>query len=327
MDINIRSLTLFPTFSSGRIVGLLLPGGEQDAFSMNILVVGATGQLGFRICVGLIRNGHQVRGLTRQDSPRTSELQQTGVEVFAGDLKDAASLDAATRGMNVIVSTATAVMSAGPGNSLAAVDRDGHKALLAAAVKNGVRKFVYVSLSPALPEASPLIACKRDIERAVRASGLTWTILQPCYFMEIWFGPELGWDLRQGKAQFFGTGEARASGISIDDVAAHAIASVTEPKSDNQDIPLGGPDALSPVEVVKIFERVSGRKFRVKKIPLFIPRIAAVVLKPFNPKLASLMAFGAMADRDDVIDMTKARQIFGLRGTSVPDFAQKQLAR
>ena len=249
------------------------------------------------------------------------------MEVFPGDLKDAASLDAATRGMTVIVSTATAVISAGPGNSLAAVDRDGHKALLAAAGKNGVRKFVFVSLSPGLPEASPLIACKRGIERAVRASGLTWTILQPSYFMEIWFGPEMGWDLRQGKAQFFGPGTARASGISIEDVAAHAIASVTEPKSDNQDIPLGGPDALSPLEVVKIFEQVSGRKFRVKKIPLFIPRIAAVVLKPFNPKLASLMAFGAMADRDDVIDMTKARQIFGLPATSLADFAHKQFAR
>lgn len=293
---------------------------------MNVLVVGATGQLGFRICAGLIRNGHRVRGLTRAGSARTGELKQAGVEVFHGDLKDAASLDAATRGMQVIVSTATAIMSAGAGNSLAAVDRDGHKALLDAAVKNSVQKFVFVSLSPHLPEVSPLIACKRDIERAVRASGLKWTILQPGYFMEIWFGPELGWDLRQGKGQFFGPGTARASGISIEDVAAYAIASVTEPKSDNQDIPLGGPEALSLVEVVKIFEGISGRKFRIKKIPLFIPRIAAVVLRPFNPKLASLMAFGAISDRDDLLDSSKARQIFGLSGTSFADFARKQLS-
>jgi uncharacterized protein YbjT (DUF2867 family) len=293
---------------------------------MNVLVVGATGQLGSRICSGLLRQGHQVRGLTRPGSARSGELQQAGVEVIHGDLRDAASLDAATRGMQVIVSTATAVVSAGPGNSLAAVDRDGHKALLAAAVKNGVQKFVFVSLSPNLPEVSPLIACKRDIERAVRASGLKWTILQPSYFMEIWFGPELGWDLRQGKGQYFGPGAARANGISIEDVAAYGIASVTEPKSDNQDIPLGGPEALSPVEVVRIFEQVSGRKFRIKKIPLLIPRIAAVVLRPFNPKLASLMAFGAISDRDDLIDLTQARRIFGLPGTSVAEFAKKQLA-
>lgn len=293
---------------------------------MNVLVVGATGQLGFRICSGLIRNGHKVRGLTRTGSARAGELSQAGVEVFHGDLRDAASLDAACRGMNVIVSTATAIMSAGSGNSLAAVDRDGHKALLAAAVKNGVQKFVFVSLSPNLPSVSPLIACKREIEQAVRASGLKWTILQPSYFMEIWFGPELGWDLRQGKGQFFGPGTSRASGVSIEDVAACGIASVTEPKSDNQDIPLGGPEALSSVEVVMIFERVSGRKFRIRKIPLFIPRIAAVVLRPFNPKIASLMAFGAISDRDDVIDLTKARQIYGLPATSLADFAKKQFA-
>jgi uncharacterized protein YbjT (DUF2867 family) len=145
--------------------------------------------------------------------------------------------------------------------------------------------------------------------------------------MEIWFGPELGWNLREGKGQFFGPGEARASGVSIDDVATCSIAAVTESKSDNQDIPLGGPEALSLVEVVKIFEGLSGRKFSIKKIPLFIPRIGAVVLRPFNPKLASLMAFGAISDRDDVIDPAKARQIFGLPGISFADFARKQFAR
>ncbi len=293
---------------------------------MNVLVVGATGQLGFRICAGLIRNGHQVRGLTRMGSARSGELKQAGVEVFHGDLKDVASLDAATRGMQIIVSTATAIVAGGAGNSLAAVDRDGHKALLAAAVKNGGQKFVFVSVSPGLPEISPLLTCKRDIERAVRASGLQWTILQPSMFMEIWFGPELGWNLSQGTGQFFGPGAARANYISIEDVAACGVAAVTEPKSDNQDIPLGGPEALSCVEVVKIFEQLSGRKFRIKKIPLFVPRIAAVVLRPFNPKVASLMAFGAISDRDDLIDLTKARQIFGLPATSLATFAQKQFA-
>jgi uncharacterized protein YbjT (DUF2867 family) len=292
---------------------------------MNVLVVGATGKLGFRICTGLIRNGHKVRGLARAGSPRVGELQQAGVEVVHGDLRNAASLDAASRDIQVIVSTATAVVSAGAGNSLAAVDRDGHKALLAAAVKNRVQKFVFVSVSPNLPEISPLVACKREIERAARASGLKWTILQPSYFMQIWFGPELGWNLRAGQGQFFGPGRGRSSVVSIEDVAACGIAAVTEPKSDNQDIPLGGPEALSPVEVVKVFEEVSGRKFRIKKIPLFIPRIASVMLRPFNPKIASLMAFGAISDRGDVIDPAKARAIFGLPGTSIKEFAERAL--
>lgn len=221
---------------------------------MNVLAVGATGKLGFRICAGLVRNGHHVRGLTRAGSPRAAELKQAGVEVFQGDLRDAASLDAATRGQNVVVSTATAIMSSGAGNNFGAVDRDGHKALLAAAKKNGVGKFVFVSLSPLVPTISPLIACKREVEQAVRASGLKWTILQPSYFMEIRFGPELGWDLHQGKGQYFGKGTARASTISIEDVATCSVAAVTEAKSDNQDVPLGGPAALSSLEIIALFE-------------------------------------------------------------------------
>jgi uncharacterized protein YbjT (DUF2867 family) len=230
--------------------------------------------------------------------------------------------------MEVVVSTATAIISAGSGNSLAAVDRAGHRALLAAAAKNGVRKFIYVSCSPNLPATSaPLVACKREIEQVIRSSGMKWTILQPSCFMEIWFGPALGWSFPERKAQIFGSGSAPVSWISLEDVAACAIAAVTEPKSDNQDIPLGGPQTISPNAVVQLLEQLSGQKFTVRKIPGFIPGLASVILRPFNPKLASLMGLGAQTMRGDEIDLTKAHQIFGPPGISIADFWQKQRRR
>lgn len=293
---------------------------------MKILVVGVTGALGFRIGEGLVRQGHKVCGLVRASSGKVGELQRAGIEVIQGDLRDADSLDAACRGMEVVVSTATAIISAGSGNSLAAVDRAGYRSLIAAAAKNGVKKFIYVSVSPNLAATSaPLVGCKREIEQAIRSSGMKWTILQPSCFMEIWLGPPLGWSLREGRAQIFGAGSAPVSWISLEDVAACGIASVMEPKSDNQDIPLGGPEALSPGAVVQIFERLSGRKFTVKKIPGFVPGIASVIMRPFNPKLASLMGLGAQSLRGDVIDLTKARQIYGPPAISIADFWQKQL--
>ena len=141
--------------------------------------------------------------------------------------------------------------------------------------------------------------------------------------MEIWLGPPLGWHLREGKAQIFGSGSAPVSWISLEDVAACGIASVMGPESDNQAIPLGGPEAISPGAVVQIFERLSGRKFTVKKIPGFIPGVASAILRPFNPKLASLMGLGAQSQRGDVIDLAKARQIYGPPAISIADFWQK----
>src|SRR5437868_1883943 len=100
---------------------------------MKILVVGVTGGLGFKIGAGLVRQGHEVRGLVRASSTKGEELQRAGIETAPGDLRDAASLDAACHGVEVVIATATAIISAGAGNSLAAVDRAGYRALVAAA--------------------------------------------------------------------------------------------------------------------------------------------------------------------------------------------------
>ncbi|MBK7861033.1 MAG: SDR family oxidoreductase [Archangiaceae bacterium] len=290
---------------------------------MKVLVVSATGVLGGDVCKRLLAKGHQVRGLVRPDSPKEAEVRAMGVEVAKGDLLDAASLDAATQGIDAIVGSATAIISKGKGNSLANVDENGFKALLAAAKKNGVKRFVYVSVSPNLTAHSPLVDNKREVERAVRASGMTWTVLQPSYFMEVWFGPPLGWKLAEGKGQLFGAADKRVSWIAVGDVAAWAVAALESPAAANQDIPLGGPKALSGVEAHQLLEQTLGKKFKVSRVPGFVPKLMQTVLKPLNPKVASLMALGAATLVGDEIDMSKARSIAKVPETSFEEFARR----
>jgi uncharacterized protein YbjT (DUF2867 family) len=291
---------------------------------MNVLVVGATGVVGADISKRLVARGHRVVGLARPGSPKQGALRTAGVEIREGDLRDVASLALACQGMNAIVSTATAVTSGGSGNSLAAVDRAGYESLLSAAKAAGVRRFVYVSTSPKYGE-SPLLEGKRATERALKASGLTFTILQPSLFMEIWFGPSVGWDLEKGKAQLFGRGTAPISWISCRDVAAYAAAVLEEPKAENQEIPLGGPAALAPRDALAQIERIAKRSFKVTRLPAFMPRFASAMLKPFNPKLASLMSLGTETLSGDVIDLTKARAIADVPFTALEAWATAQL--
>lgn len=83
------------------------------------LVVGATGTLGGRVTRGLLAAGEEVRILVRQDSPSTELAQiglatpaaaliEAGAQPFLGDLRDAASLEAACAGVNTVFTTATA---------------------------------------------------------------------------------------------------------------------------------------------------------------------------------------------------------------------------
>jgi NADH dehydrogenase len=121
------------------------------------LVVGATGWLGAEICRRLRQRGVRVRGLVRLGSPKEAALTGLGVEVVHGDLKDPSSLAAACRGMAAVISTASSTVSRRPGDNLKTVDRDGQLALLEAAQRAGVTRFLYISVSPNLPENCPFL--------------------------------------------------------------------------------------------------------------------------------------------------------------------------
>jgi NADH dehydrogenase len=234
------------------------------------------------------------------------------------------SLKAACRGVEAIVSTATAVTSGGDGNTLDAVDGDGYASLLQAARGAGVRRFVHVSASPKYGESSPLVLHKRATERLVRASGLDYVILQPSFFMDIWFSPALGWDLKAGKAQIFGAGDAPISFIAVGDVAAYAVAMLEALGVKNQVIPLGGPEALTPRRALQVIEQATGKKFKVTTLPGFVPTLASRVLKPFNPKLASLMGLGAETLTGDAIDPAAARAFGAAPATTLAEWVRRE---
>ena len=162
------------------------------------LVVGATGSLGFEICRRLRARGQPTRAFVRTGSPKEQLLKDIGAEIAHGDLKDESTLEAACRGVSVVITTANSISSRRSGDTLETVDRDGSLALIRAAKAAGVGQFIYTSGTPRLPTNNTFVRYKREVENVLRASGLNWTILQPCGFMETNAGPATGWDLRRG---------------------------------------------------------------------------------------------------------------------------------
>ncbi len=78
-----------------------------------ILVVGATGNLGGMITRGLLAQGKEVRILVREGG-NYAPLVAAGAKPAIGDLKERASLDAACRNVDTIVTTATAIIRQPP---------------------------------------------------------------------------------------------------------------------------------------------------------------------------------------------------------------------
>src|SRR5256885_14003670 len=110
---------------------------------------------------------------------------------------------------------------------------------------------------------SPLQRAKRAVEHRAHESSMTATILRPTYFTEVWLSPAVGFDAANAQAQIFGAGENRLSWISLRDVARTTVDAAAE----GAVIEFGGPEALSQLEVVEIFEQETGRSFALEHVP------------------------------------------------------------
>ncbi len=76
----------------------------------NVLIVGATGNLGPYIVKALVKNGHQVSALMRStsiaDISKVRPLTDQGVELLEGSFEDFDSLRKACRKKDVVISCA-----------------------------------------------------------------------------------------------------------------------------------------------------------------------------------------------------------------------------
>ena len=287
-----------------------------------VLVAGATGFLGSEICRQLIAKNKNVKGLVRatSDSNKVAQLKKSGVETIEGDLKNKDSLQNALNGVSAIISTVSSTLSRQEGDSIQTVDDEGQNNLVNAAVRAGVSQFVYVSFCP-MPGEFPLQTAKRKVEKHLAESGLNYTVLQPTYFMEVWLGPVLGFDYPNARATIYGEGKNKVSWIAIKDVASFAVASLDNPAAKNRIIELGGPEALSPLEVVNIFEATKGVKFELQ----FVPEEAIKAQRDGaqDPLSESFAVLTLGVTNGSEIDMKNTLSVFPIQLTSVTDYAKK----
>jgi NADH dehydrogenase len=290
-----------------------------------ILVIGATGLLGMEVCRALRQRGKEVRALVRSTaSGKATQLASEGVKLAVGDLKDPESLAHASRGVSAVISTASSTLSRQAGDSIETVDRLGQRNAVDAARSVGVSRFVFVSIPVELKFPSPLTTAKREVEQHLVQSGLPYTILRANSFMEVWLSPMLGFDYPNHRARIYGAGSNPVSFVSYKDVAQFAVQSVGAAAAANRALDVCGPEPVSQLDAVRIFERATGREFALEYVTeesLHEQRNKAT--DPMDQTFASLMLDYAAGG---VADPTESLKVVPLQLTTVGDYANHVMA-
>ena len=290
-----------------------------------ILVVGSTGLVGSEVCQRLLARGESVRALVRHSSnpERVAALRQAGAELAFGDLKDPGSLVVACQGVQAIISTASSTFSRQEGDSIRTVDAQGQLHLVEAAKHAGVHRFLFVSFRVPEGISSPLADAKLHVEHAI--ADLNHTVLRASFFMETWLNPMLGFDYANAAARIYGAGTNPVSWVSYHDVAEMCVRALHHPAADRAALDFGGPESISPLDVVRTFEKISGTRYAVEHVPEAALRAQwETAQDPLQKSLASIMLGYALGD---AMDMTETQQAFDLKLTSVEEYARRVLSR
>jgi uncharacterized protein YbjT (DUF2867 family) len=280
-----------------------------------ILVVGATGQLGSLVVRRLREDGRPVRAMVRAPDPG-QDLAATGAELVVADLRRTETLDAALAGVQAVVATANVVAPTHPGDTSAALDA-GYRALVARARDHGVRRFVLASV-PATPldDAVAIPRGKREVERLLAESGMSFLSLRMPPFTELWLAivgssltvrgehrPTLarsyaflrafrrltgGTIDRHGVMLVPGPASARNAFLSVHD-AARLMAAAAQDDAVSGCVDVGGPEILSWHDVATIYGDVLGRRVRAVGTPAALFAGAQRLLAPVAPSASDIL--------------------------------------
>jgi uncharacterized protein YbjT (DUF2867 family) len=280
---------------------------------MNLLVVGATGTLGRQVVRRALDEGHQVRCLVR--SPRKAAfLKEWGAELVQGDLTAPETLKPALEGVTAVIDAATS--RATDSLTIKQVDWDGQVSLIQAAAAAGVERFIFFSILDAqnFPNV-PLMEIKRCTELFLAESGLKYTILRPCGFMQGLIG-QYAIPILDKQAVWI-TGESSPIAyMDTQDVAKFAVRALEVPETENKTFPVVGTRAWGAYEIIRLCERSSGKEAKIARLPLNLLRTVRQILRFFQWgwNVSDRLAFTEVLANGKPLDapMDEVYQVFGL---------------
>jgi len=237
---------------------------------MQVLVTGASGFVGSRLCPELEKAGHDVLAMTRNPD------RYRGVgQPVRGDVHDPDSIAAALRGCDAAYYLV---------HSLDDPDVDERDAAAArtfatAAADAGVARIVYLGgLGDESDDLSAHLRSRREVERLLGETGVPVTALRAGII--IGHGG-ISWEMTRQLVEHLPLMitprwvHTRTQPIAVTDVVRYLVGVLDVPEAAGRALDVGGPDVLKYLEMLRRVATIEGRKMLVIPVPLLSPQLSS----------------------------------------------------
>lgn len=214
-----------------------------------ILVIGATGNVGSQVVQQLAAAGANTRAAVRSIS-KADGLKSAGVSLIEIDMNKPETFQAAFEEVEKVF------LLTPPFANMVEITAN----LVEAAKKAEVKHIVKQSGLNAntKPEAT-LLRWHREGEKIIEASGIPYTFLRPNSFMQNYTNSS-GQTIKTQSTFYKPMGDAKVSLVDVRDIAAVAVAALTQSGHEGKAYDITGSEALSNEQIAEILSTVVGRK-------------------------------------------------------------------
>jgi uncharacterized protein YbjT (DUF2867 family) len=241
--------------------------------AVKVLVAGASGFVGGRLCPALAAAGHHVVAMTRNPAGYTGAGQPVH-----GDVHDPATLGGALAGCEaayyLVHSLADADFEC---KDAAAAVAFGH-----AAARAGLRHIVYLGgLGDDTDALSAHLRSRRTVEKLLGSAGVPVTVIRAGII--IGHGG-ISWELTRQLVEHLPAMitprwvTTRTQPIAADDIVRYLLGVLDLPQAEGRVFEAGGPEVLQYATMLRRVAAIEGRPLPILPVPLLTPRLSSLWL-------------------------------------------------
>ena len=241
--------------------------------AVKVLVAGASGFVGQRLCVAMDRAGHDVVAMTRNPPG----YQGAGTPV-RGDVHDPATLGPAMAGCQAAYYLVHSLNDPG----FERKDAAGATAFGEAAALAGLRRIVYLGgLGDDADRLSAHLRSRREVENRLRAGGVPVTVIRAGII--IGHGG-ISWELTRQLVKHLRVMvtprwvATRTQPIAVDDVVRYLAGVLEPPEAAGRVYEVGGPEVLQYSTMLRRVAAIEHRPLLLLPVPLLSPSLSSLWL-------------------------------------------------